>query len=273
MTNEQLHYDRKKLIVLRAVLTVIGGAIGGLAMWQYFLFYPNVMRREFTVVVTVVSSIFTAAVFALSAKAFYRLGASIAGCIVSASSRIGLRGMTAVILGFIAAGAAVLVFDVSIRGTWDIWAVRLLGDVLLYIACASIFCYGFTKWLNAPKEESKAACHVKPIGYLLSADCFRDDRVFTAADVLINVKVCDGAYVSLCRWDSDGAALKRLDSLVESGRVSVLNTGKIFDGKAEYERTEKELAGGKRLKLVGLSDECDCDMSLSAFVSADAQSA
>ena len=75
--NTKREYDKKKLIILRAVLIVIGGAVGATAVWQYFVYFPDVMRSEFKAVFTVVSGVVLAAILGLSAKPFYRLGSGI----------------------------------------------------------------------------------------------------------------------------------------------------------------------------------------------------
>ena len=106
MTNEQQHYDRKKLIILRAALIAIGAALGGTALWQYFVYYPDVIKREFRIVITVVSSAVLALILGLSAKPFYRLGASVADGVRALLSKLGAKGVAAVVLGLIAAGAA-----------------------------------------------------------------------------------------------------------------------------------------------------------------------
>ncbi len=265
MINEQLCYDKKKLIILRAALIAVGGAIGGLALWQYFVYYPDVVSREYRIVITVVSCAFTALLFGLSAKAFYRLGASIAGCVLSVNSKIGARGMIAVILSFIASGAVVMVFDIAIRTVWNIWAVRLLIDVLVYIVCCALFCYESTKWLNAPADGEDKTVEVKHGGYLLSADCFRDVRVYTAADALINVKVYDGAYKALALWDESGLAVKRLDELVLAGKVTVLRSNKTFSDKAGYDEIERSISAGKRLKFISADVSADGDMNIAMF--------
>ena len=265
MTDEQQHYDRKKLVILRTVLIIVGGAIGGLALWQYFVYYPDVVRREYSIVITVVSSVLVATVFGLSAKAFYRLGATVAGYALSANAKLGIRGMTAVLCGFVAAGAAVMLFDVAIRTVWDIWAVRLLVDIIVYILCSALGIYGFLRWIDAEENEDVALPSPKTNGYLLGWECFCDERVLVAADALINVKVCDGAYKALCVWDGDKEAIKRLDELIMSGKADVLRCNKAFADKAQYDEYEKALSVGKRLKRVGGADDCDCDVSLSMF--------
>lgn len=260
MTNEQQHYDRKKLIILRAALIAIGAALGGTALWQYFAYYPDVVKREFRIVITVVSSAVLALILGLSAKPFYRLGASVADSVRALLSELGAKGVAAVVLGLIAAGAAAYLTDVIIRDFLDIWAVRLLADVLVYLLFAALGCYGFTRWLVA--EEDEAVPPPPDAGYLLAADCFGDDRVLTAADALINVKVREGAYKATCLF-GDSDAVKRLDSVVRSGSAKVLRFGKDFADRAEFVALEKRLAQSKRLKYV--STESDADVKLDAF--------
>lgn len=267
---EELKYDRKKLIILRAVLIAVGAGLGGLALWQYFVYFPDVVRREYSIVITVVSALFTALMFGLSAKAIYRLGATIAGYAVSANERLGARGIVATVCGLAAAGCVVVLFDVAIRTVWNIWAVRLLVDVLVYMVCAAFGCYGFIKWANAPKDdENVVVASPKLSGYLIGWECFGDDRVFTAADTLIGAKVCDGAYKALGMWSDDKTAIRRLDELVMSGKVGVLRCNKTFADKAEYTELEKTLAASKRLKFV-CGGETEGGVNIAMFVSPDA---
>ena len=84
----------------------------------------------------------------------------------------------------------------------------------------------------------------------------------TAADALINVKVCEGAYKATCLF-GDSDAVKRLDSVVRSGSAKVLRFGKDFADRAEFVALEKRLAQSKRLKYV--STESDADVKLDAF--------
>ena len=256
MTNEQQHYDRKKLIILRAVLILIGGAVGGTALWQYFEYYPDVVRREFQIVITVVSSAVVALILGLSAKPFYRLGASVGDGVYSVMLRLGAKGVAAGILGLIAAGAFVFVLDVIIRHYVDIWAVRLLSDVLAYIVVAVACCYGFTKWLSTADRVS-VKTPPPDVGYLLSYECFSDERVLTAVSALNNVKVCDGAYKALCLFDGGADAVKRLDALARAGEVRFVKTGKDFSTAAECVREEKRVAQSKRLKYVSLDGNDD----------------
>lgn len=261
MTNDQQHYDRKKLIILRAALIAIGAALGGTALWQYFVYYPAAVKREFQIVIIVVSAVVLALILGLSAKPFYRLGASIGESLRSLLVKLGAKGVAAVVLGFIAAGAAAYLTDVMIRDFLDIWAVRLLADVLVYILFAALGCYGFTRWLLAPADE----CEPLPPdeGYLLAADCFADDRVLTAASVLINVKVCESAYKAACLY-CDAEAVKRLDAVVRNGSATVLRCGKDFTDKEQFVAIEKRLAETKRLKYV--SPSSDAAVRLDAFV-------
>ena len=151
----ETNYDKIKLIILRAALILLGAGIGYLALWQYFLFYPDVVGREYQIVITVVSSALITLLFWLSAKPVYRLIVSIAVAVRSLKDGVGTRGIVAVLLGLIAAAVIVVVFDVIIRMFVDIWAVRLLTDVLMYILAAALFCMGFTKWLSAERAENR----------------------------------------------------------------------------------------------------------------------
>ncbi|MCH5154206.1 MAG: hypothetical protein J1F71_03235 [Clostridiales bacterium] len=275
------NYDKIKLIILRAALVLVGAGMGFLALWQYFTFYPNVVRHEFQIVISVVSSALIALIFGLSAKAVYRLICSIADATLRLKERVGARGIVAAVLGLVAAGVPVMVFDVIIRRYVDIWAVRLLTDILMYILSAAGCCVGFTKWLNmggADKAEKaknadnadgaeKTYRPLPAVGYLLSAECFADERVITAVNTLINVKVCDGAYKALCLYHEGGSDAARLmDALIKSGKLSVI-AGKDFDGAEGYELMEKQLANNKRLRLISRSGE----MSLSAFTQPTAE--
>jgi len=130
----------------------------------------------------------------------------------------------------------------------------------VYLLFAALGCYGFTRWLVA--DEDEAVPPPPDAGYLLAADCFGDDRVLTAADALINVKVCEGAYKATCLF-GDSDAVKRLDSVVRSGSAKVLRFGKDFADRAEFVALEKRLAQSKRLKYV--STESDADVKLDAF--------
>ena len=263
----EINYDKIKLIILRAALVLVGAGIGFLALWQYFIVYPDVIRREFQIVISVVSSALIALIFGLSAKAVYRLICSIGAATVRLKDSVGARGIVAAVLGLIAAGVPVVVFDVVIRRFVDIWAVRLLTDVLMYILSAVGCCAGFTKWLNITGAEKADGAEkpLKPlpaVGYLLSAECFTDERVITAVNTLINVKVCDGAYKALCLYNEGGSDAARLmDALIKCGKVSV-TPGKAFDSAEGYELMERQLASNKRLKHISLKGE---DLSLSAF--------
>lgn len=266
------NYDKIKLIILRAALVLVGAGIGFLALWQYFIVYPDVIRREFQIVISVVSSALTALIFGLSAKAVYRVICTIASATVRLKDSVGARGIVAAVLGLIAAGVPVVVFDVIIGRFVDIWAVRLLTDVLMYILSATGCCVGFTKWLNvtgAEKAEKadgaeKTYRSIPAVGYLLSAECFTDERVLTAVNTLINVKVCDGAYKALCLYHEGGSdAAKRMDALIKSGKISVI-LGKPFDSAEGYAITEEQLAVSKRLKRISLRGESELDLSVFA---------
>lgn len=252
------NYDKRKLILLRFALIVIGAGLGFLALWQYFLYFPDIVRREYQIVITVVSSALIALLLGLSAKPFYRLIASIMFGIRSAGSKIGKRGIAALAVGFVVAGAVVVAFDMGIRLVLDIWAVRLLTDVLAYILSAALCCYGFTKLFTMQRTERPAP---PTVGYLICAECLFDERAVTAAYALMNVKVCDAAYKALCLIGGDSAAaVQRLDALTASGAVGVVHCDKEFATAAEYAEAEAELAAAKRLRIVGVATELSLDM-------------
>lgn len=251
MTNEAAHsYDRKKLIILRAALILIGGAVGGTAVWQYFVNYPELMRREYQIIITVVSACVLAALLGLSAKPFYRLFGSIGAQFAGIARTLGARGVVAVVAGFAAAGMLGFLLDVIIRGHIGVWAVRLLVDILAVCVFAALCCYGFTKWVAADEPEETAAPERACVGYLLTAACFTDDRVFTATDTLCNVKIGKNVFQALCRFGGDSDALARLNAVIERGAAESLKGGDEFVSAEDYARTEIALAAAKRLKLI-----------------------
>ena len=273
MTNN--NYDKIRLVILRAVLIIIGGGMGFLALWQYFLFYPNIVGREYQIVITVVSAALIALIFGLSAKAVYRLVATIAVAARGLKENVGVRGIIAVLLGFAAAGVLVTVFDVIIRRVVDIWAVRLLADVLVYIFSSALCCVGFTKWISVPRPEKADRPNntdVAPIGYLIAAECFTDDRVITAVHALINAKVCDGAYKALCLYGGEKGAegARLMDALIKKGAISVVAAKKEFDDETAYKAVERQLAAAKRLKPVVMT-ATDNELGLSTFAPPDEQ--
>lgn len=247
-------YDKVKLIILRAALVLTGAGLGFLALWQYFTFYPNVVKREYQIVITVVSSALIALMFGLSAKALYRLISSVAVALGGIKDRMGRRGIIAVLLGFIVAGGIVVGFDFLIKLAVNIWAVRLLADILAFILFAASLCVGFTKWMTSPKGEKPQKADAPAVGYLVAAECFTDERVLTAVHTLINVKVCDGAYKVLCLYGGESGAdgARVMDTLIKSGAISVLNVNKPFDDGKAYGELEKQVAASKRLKRISL---------------------
>lgn len=257
MTEQNKEYDRKKLIILRAALIVIGCALGVTAMWQYFVYYPHLMRREFQIVIIVVSGVFIALILGLSAKPFYRLIGSIAEIVGSGANRLGAKAVIAIAVALVCSGGLVFLLDFIIRRYLDIWAVRLLVDVMAYIIFAALLSYGFTRITFRGKGEKQQAPAPPRSGYLISANCFFDERVITAADVLINAKVCEGAYKAICLYGGDKAeqAIRKLDTLIKNGHVEVLRFGKEFESETEYVELERKLATSKKLKYV--SDESD----------------
>lgn len=258
MTEQNKEYDRKKLIILRAALIVIGCALGVTAMWQYFVYYPHLMRREFQIVIIVVSGVFIALILGLSAKPFYRLIGSISDIVGSGVNRLGAKAVIAITVAFVCSGGLVFLLDFIIRRYLDIWAVRLLVDVMAYIIFAEILSYGFARiTFRGKSEKQQASTPNRRAGYLISARCFFDERVITAAYTLIGAKVCEGAYKAICLYGGDKAeqAIKRLDTLVKNGDVEVLRFGKQFESEAQYAELERKLATLKKLKYV--SDEID----------------
>lgn len=255
-------YDKVKLIILRAALIVIGAGVGATAVWQYFTYYPELVRGEIQVVIIVVSAAVLALILALSAKPFYRCGASIAAWFRGATAKLGGMGVAAIAIGLVAAGIAVLLVDVIMAKYAGIWAVRLLADVLVYIVFAALCCYGFTRWLAVP-EEGVEDIDVKR-GYMLAAECLTDERALTAVDTLIGVKVSDGAYKALCLFGGDADAIRRLDALVSCGAVELIKCKVQFGERDEYREYERQTAAKKRLKYVAPTDVL-CDVTLSAF--------
>lgn len=259
---DEQKYDKKKLTWLRLALIVLGAALGFTALWQYFISFPDAVRRELEIAITVVSSLATAAILGLSAKPCYNLFGGVAERIYSAACALGARGIAATVLGFAAAGLAVFAFDTVIRTVMDIWAVRLLADVLMFMGIACVCCICFTKWLNSDSDSEPAV--VCKVGYLLSADCFTDERVTTVADVIIGAKVLDGAYKALLLSGGDGKAAARLDTLVAEGKVRIVKCNKDFSDDAEYSDMERKFADNKRLKLIARRDDADVNLDVFA---------
>lgn len=243
-------YDKKKLIILRAALIVVGGVIGGTAMWQYFEYYPDVMRREFAVVVIVVSAVVLAAILGLSAKPFYRLFSSVAFTFKSLVKELGAKGVTAVVAGVVTAGMLGFLFDFLVRDVIEIIAVRIIADLIVSVILASVISYGFVKWLayDDPEEraETRRDAHK---GYLLTASCFFDDRVFSAVDVLINVKVSESTFRALWKFGS-GKELDRLKLVTDSGAADIVGGETRFDTADEYVQAEVDLAASRKLVAV-----------------------
>lgn len=251
MTNESAHsYDRKKLIILRAVLILIGGAVGGTAVWQYFVYYPELMRREYQIIIIVVSVCLLAALLGVSAKPFYRLFESIGAQFSGILNTLGARGIVAVVAGLAAAGMLGFLLDVIIRGHIGVWAVRLLIDILAVALFAALCCYGFIKWVAADEPDESVAPERECVGYLFTASCFTDDRVYTAADTLCNVKISKNVFQALCRLGGDREASARLNAVLERGAAESLKSGDEFDTAEDYARAESALAKVKRLKPI-----------------------
>ena len=100
---------------------------------------------------------------------------------------------------------------------------------------------------------------------MIAAECFSDERVITAVNTLINVKVCDGAYKALCLYRDGGSEAARLmDALIKSGRLSVIS-GKPFENADGYSQMEKLLASSKRLKRISLAGEDGLALSVFAI--------
>lgn len=249
---EKNMYDKKKLIILRIILVAVGGIIAGTALWQFFVYYPNAMRREFKISVAVVSAVVLAAIFGLSSKPVYRVGARLSGEIVKIGDGLGAKGTVAVVAGLLTAGMVGYLFDVIIREALTVWATRILSDVLVAMIFAALCCWAFTKWIAAPDEFEAARKPMPCVGYLLSASCFFDERVFAAADLLCNVKVSDSVLKALWKFDCGAEALERLKILMDSGAVGEIRCGEDFDTVEDYARAEAALASARRLKIVEL---------------------
>ena len=242
-------YDKKILIILRAALIVLGGVIGGVCVWQYFEYYP-IIKREFQIVVIVVSALALAALLGLSAKAFYRFGSSVKASVGNVADDLGANGIIAVALAPIAAAAVAYLLDRILLYYNVITSVRIIADVVTALAATGIFAYAFTKWISAPSPDLGAVKKREAVGYLLTADCFTDDRVFVAADVLNNVCAADGVFEAVTRLYDEAAAI-RLKRVAESGKVKFVKASKCFTNADEYAAAEKNAAERKRLKTVG----------------------
>lgn len=266
-------YDRKKLIILRAVLIAIGGTVGGTALWQYFAFYPEVMRRELQIVVIVGSAAAFAVVLGLSAKAVYRLGASIASLFSKVFAELGAKGVVAVVAGLVTAAMLGYLFDIIIRRSLDILAVRVLADIIVAIVFAALCCFGFTKWMAADCAE-EPTLPAPTRGYLLTASCFFDDRVYTAAGFLTGVSVSENVLKALWKTGADADAIRRLKHVTDGG-VTVIKCADAFADAAEYARSESALAAAKRLKPIEYPSELfpsiDGAAALTAFAEPGAE--
>ncbi|MCM1367609.1 MAG: hypothetical protein NC184_02205 [Roseburia sp.] len=264
-------YDKKKLTALRIVLAAVGAVVAGTAFWQFFVYMPDIMRWQFQISVAVVSASILAAIFALSAKPVYRLFSQLSGEIARIISALGAKGTVAVVSGLFAAGMAGYMFDVMIRGALTVWATRILSDVLVAAVFSVLCCRAFVKWVASSDDgepvRRQAACN----GYLLTASCFSDERVFVAADLLCNVKLSDNVLKALWKFDCGAEALERLKILTASGAVSELRGGE-FETAEDYASAEAKLAAAHRLKPVELGGTCFPEIggaSLDAFAQPD----
>lgn len=241
-------YNRKKLIILRAALAALGAGIGGLSLWQYFVYFPDIVRMEYRIVITVVSAAAFALILALSAKPLYRLISSVKESITSAGARLGFFGVTATVLGLAAAGAVTYLFDIIIRRVQGIWAVRLLGDVLVFMLAAAALIAVILRYGSTGDVQERTP----KIGYLITAEALRDERVLVAADALINAYVCDGAYSALnfSGGDGDGKCAERLNAMINSGAVGVVKLSRQYLSASEYASAERKLAENRRLRAV-----------------------
>lgn len=260
-------YDKKILIIVRAALIVFGAAVGALGSWQYFVTYPAIMRKEFQVIVIIVCATVISAVLGFSAKPFYRLGASIKAQIIKVTGTLGAKGITAIVTGLVAAGLIAFLFDVILRESLTVLAVRILIDMLIAIVFAALCCYGFTKFLAAEDTPEEMNMPQAFGGYLLCADCFEDDRVYTACDALINIKVCDRAFEALSRLDLGKDAFDRLKTVIDAKAAALIRMSKDYDGLDGYRAEELKIAAARR--LVAVTDAGGADnlktISLKAF--------
>lgn len=256
-------YDKKKLIIIRAALIAVGAVLAGIGVWQYFTYYPDVLKKELQIVAIIISSAVVATLLGLSAKPFYRLIAGIVEQFRAVVAQVGGKGIIAVMAGLFAGGMIGFLFDVIVRNGIQIIAVRVLADLLVAVIAAGLCGYGFTQWVSdAPKEQSHS-----PRGYLLTASCFFDDRVFTVAHTLINAKVSDGAVKALWKF-SGGEALDRLKKVTESGKVSVIKCpDDAFDSLEKYVEYEIDTAKKYRLMTVASNNAFGSggDVLLDAF--------
>lgn len=247
-------YDKKILIILRAALIVFGAAVGALGSWQYFVTYPAIMRKEFQVIVIIVCATVISAVLGFSAKPFYRLGSSIKAQIIKVTSTLGAKGITAIVTGLVSAGLIAFLFDVILRESLPMLAVRVLLDTLIAIVFAALCCYGFTKFLAAEDAPEETSMPQSFGGYLLCADCFEDDRVYTACAALINTKVCDKAFEALSRLDLDKDAFERLKTVIDAKAAAIIRMNREYDGLDGYRAEELKIAAARRLVAVTDAD-------------------
>ncbi len=247
-------YDRKTLVILRAALIAIGAAVGGTALWQYFVYYPNVLSKEFQIVIIVVSAAVAAALLGLSAKPFYRLGSSLREKYRQIFSGLGARGIIAVSLGCIAAIALTVAINIGLMRIVEILAVRILADILICIAFAFLLCYVFSRLLSPKKTEEKIKAPER--GYLITAPCFYDDRVYSAVDFLSGVCVSDSSAKALFMIGEPSAeAIDRYRKIMASGKVKIIRDDAAFETAESYMRAECSLADEKRLKIISFDIE------------------
>lgn len=259
-------YERKILIILRAALIVVGAAVVGTSVWQYFVYYPDVIKSELQIVVILVSAAVGAALLGLSAKPFYRLGASIGAQFSAIFIRLGAKGVAAII-GGLALGAGVgAAFYFSLKSVITILSVLVLSDILVTAAAAAIFCALFSYLATKKQSGEKKAIVYR--GYFLCASCFFDDRVFVAAETLDKARVSDGAFKAILKY-GDAHALARLKAVSESDRaVFVRCDFEACDDPKSFCEYEREYAKRNRLKAVDLQGtplSKPADASLTAF--------
>lgn len=249
--------NKKALLITRLVMFIVGATVGALAMWQFSIYYPNLVKAPLNIVYITVCSVACAFLLALSSKPIYQVFLAIMSMVKRFFESRPLAENIAGTIGFVFGGVCGYLFEFALRVGLTVVAVRVLIEIIIGILLAFLFGYVAIYFVRAKKARDAArAENVLPtskfVGYVITSGAFKSENLNKAATMFINVKVLPqtvNALIDGVKTEDGVEALKRFESVRQ-----------LF-GNIECKKETDELAAvkaiaqSKNLRIIASAEE------------------
>ncbi len=243
---DEIKINKNLLLIFRLLMTLIGAAVGIVAIWQVFSVRPELVRSVgLKAVFYIACGTLPAAFMFLTARPL--LGVVLAGC---EKVKLGFKGVKAVEVAGVFVGLIIGVFfgfvsDAVMRLFLPIIALRIIIAVVLAVVTAyvaAMLCIRFINKAEASDGESESESaesfskeYTGGSGYVLSGGALKNDRIINVCakwltgDIFVLESTAEGFSKTADINPVAADAARRLDELLGSGKVKISDFGNDFE--------------------------------------------